>query len=531
MAPLACPVGSTLRPSCVTLGWRAPLGHLRPACARQSLAAPCSTSAAWEAPRRCKPNSASCTPAAAASVAAPAPSSSSQPQPQPLPRFDAPDRHGVRDATGRLLLKNLSLAEMEAWCVSVGERPSRAPQLFEWMYGRRGEIVRSLGDAIKKGPGDEAAFGTAFLAKVDSSASISGGLSLQAVHTALDGTTKLVFALNPDESGRLSGSVETVLIPMTNASGVIARYTACVSSQVGCAMNCQFCHTGRMGLLANLSTAQIVEQILEARRWLVSSCPPELQMPIANVVFMGMGEPFHNYDVVLAAVDVMAEPMGLKLSRNKIVVSTVGLVPQMRAFLDAGKAKLALSLHATTDEVRDWIVPVNRRYPLADLVALLEEYFPTASARGDRFIVIEYVMLAGVNDGAADAERLAQLLENVYCMINLIVYNPHDGTPFQRSSDADIAAFRRTLAAAGKVCTVRASKGDDTMAACGQLGDASAAARPGPRLDPPERLAGVVGRRASGGGGVGSAVFASAAPAASAAVAGGSESGGCCSQS
>jgi len=396
------------------------------------------------------------------------------------------NRPGMRDRSGRLLLKNLPLHELQQWCESVGERPTRAQQLYRGMY--RGLYLRSLADA----DGRVEAYSAAFKAKFDALASLSGGLSLQSAHAAKDGTTKLVSALHGDEGGA-EGIVETVLIPMTSSNGVVSRYTVCVSSQVGCAMNCQFCHTGRMGLMGNLSAAQIVEQVVEARRWLASEGAQSGRpaMPIANVVFMGMGEPLHNMDAVLAAVDVLADPAGLMLSRNKIVISTVGLVPEMRAFLDSKKAKLAVSLHATTDEVRDWIVPVNRRYPLAELVSLLEEYYPmtTQHARGDRFVVIEYVLLRGVNDSVDDAARLAGLLSNVYCMVNLIVFNPHDGTEFERTPDGDVAAFRQALTAAGKVCTVRASKGDDTMAACGQLGDVKRSVRPAPKLQPPDWLA------------------------------------------
>lgn len=398
------------------------------------------------------------------------------------------------------------------------------------------------------------------------------------------------------------------------------RYTACLSTQVGCAMNCQFCFTGRMGLLGNLSTAQVIEQVVAARRWLAqqhdvavqdihqqqhhqqqqhrqhqqhmqhhqhqhqqqshiarltscndlssddavtrysttstsgcsrgtadvptapldssisavvtpntasssssninsstssrsssnnsrnsytssggteagqptsSSHPPPSQLlhpRINNIVFMGMGEPLHNMSAVMPALDILASPPGLALSRSKIIVSTVGLVPQLREVRASRKAKLAVSLHATTDEIRDWIVPTNRRYPLAELMGALEELYPIQSAKSDDFVVIEYVMLKGANDSDEDAARLLDLTCNIYCMINLIVFNPHEGTKFEGSDEGRVLTFRGLLNAGGKVCTVRMSKGDDEMAACGQLGDPGLTSRQAPMLKPPKRL-------------------------------------------
>ncbi|GIL77975.1 hypothetical protein Vretimale_7376 [Volvox reticuliferus] len=392
-------------------------------------------------------------------------------------------RPGLFDEAGRLMLKNLTLPELEEWCLSIGEPPKRAKQLYRWLYGNR-KWIRNLDQA----DGDPQAFSSEFKSKVFSGASLEGGLQLQSIHTARDGTRKLVFALLEGEhgspAGGTHGTVETVLIPMTNRSGQNLRYTACLSTQVGCAMNCQFCYTGRMGLLANLATAQIVEQVVEARRYLAEQSVP---IRIANIVFMGMGEPLHNYDAVMAAIEILAT--GLELSRNKIIVSTVGLVPEMRKFIAAGTAKLAVSLHATTDEVRDWIVPTNRRYPLDQLLGALREAFPYDKRKGDNFVVIEYVLLAGVNDTLEDAQRLLAITTDIYCLVNLIVFNPHEGTPFRRSTEESVRAFRGVFLAAGRPCTVRTSKGDDEMAACGQLGDVNLSARPAPMLRPPEALA------------------------------------------
>ncbi|GAX77170.1 hypothetical protein CEUSTIGMA_g4615.t1 [Chlamydomonas eustigma] len=396
-------------------------------------------------------------------------------------------RGSIRDNTGRLMLRNLTLQELQEWLISVGERPNRAEQLFRWLYGKNAWI-RDISEAKDNG----FAFSKVFKEKVITSASLSGGLTLQSVRTAQDGTKKLVFALNQGE-GSAMGTVETVLIPMPNKNGINSRYTACLSTQVGCAMNCQFCYTGRMGLLGNLTTAQIVEQVVEARRMLsqeASDSAGASEIPIGNIVFMGMGEPLHNYNALLAAIDILAE--GLCLSRSKIIVSSVGLVPEIRSFLDTKKAKLAVSLHATTDEVRDWIVPVNRRYPIKELISLLQGYFPMSNAKqsntSDKFVVIEYVLLRHINDTAEDAVRLSDLLKDVYCMVNLIVFNPHEGTQFKGSEEESVKTFRSILVKAGKVCTVRVSKGDDTMSACGQLGDLGSSPRLAPLLQPPEKF-------------------------------------------
>ncbi|KXZ48715.1 hypothetical protein GPECTOR_26g618 [Gonium pectorale] len=414
-----------------------------------------------------------------------------------IPPLSFEHRPGVRDASGRVGLKNLTLPELEEWCVSVGEPPKRARQLFRWLYGNK-KWIRNLDQADS----DAQAFGAAFKAKVAASASLAGGLQLQSVHTARDGTRKLVFALvsgeGEEDAGEpqtaregapggpplaTRGTVETVLIPMTNRQGEKLRYTACLSTQVGCAMNCQFCYTGRMGLLGNLTTAQIVEQVVEARRFLAEQDVP---IPIANIVFMGMGEPLNNFDAILAT--------GLELSRNKIIVSTVGLVPEMRQFIASRAAKLAVSLHATTDEVRDWLVPTNRRYPMAELLGALREAFPYDKRKvwydeGRRLCGDRVRAAGGLNDTLEDAQRLLALSSDIYCLVNLIVFNPHDGTPFTRSTDEAVRAFRGVFLSAGRPCTVRTSKGDDTMAACGQLGDTSISTRPAPMLRPPEALA------------------------------------------
>lgn len=379
------------------------------------------------------------------------------------------------DSLGRLMLKCLTLPELEQWCASLGEDPHRrALHLWRWMY-KDHLWLRNLDDApavtVQNG------FSAAFRDKVRDIATLDGGLEVLSVRIAADGTRKLVFKLTAGPGS--GGQIEAVLIPIVRESGSKGRITVCVSSQVGCAMNCQFCFTGRMGLKGNLTPGQIVEQVVVARRLLFEEAvaggadPVTHVSPATNIVYMGMGEPMDNLDGVLPSLEVMLHPMGLHFSYNKITVSTVGLVPAMRRFAASSRAALAVSLHAATDEVRDSIVPVNRRHSLEELIRVMEELFPKdkAAAGHGRHVLVEYTMLAGVNDRPEDAYRLLELLKNVRCKINLIEFNPHEGTTFKASSQESVVAFKDVLIRGGHVATVRESRGDDTMAACGQLGN------------------------------------------------------------
>ncbi|KQK08924.1 hypothetical protein BRADI_2g44900v3 [Brachypodium distachyon] len=252
--------------------------------------------------------------------------------------------------------------------------------------------------------------------------------------------------------------IETVVIP--NARG---RTTVCVSSQVGCAMNCQFCFTGRMGLRKHLSTAEIVEQAVFARKLFSDEFGS-----ITNVVFMGMGEPLHNVDNVIKASAIMVDEQGLQFSPRKVTVSTSGLVPQIKRFLHESKCDLAVSLNATTDEVRNWIMPINRKYNLNLLLGTLREEL---RLRRKSIVLFEYVMLAEVNDSMDDAKRLTELVHGISCKINLISFNPHSGSQFKPTPDEKIIEFRNILIQSGLTVMVRLSRGDDQMAACGQLGE------------------------------------------------------------
>ncbi len=332
-------------------------------------------------------------------------------------------------------------------------------------------------------------FSKAFRDKFDAVATIDGGLRLCDEHTAADGTVKLVFELTAGPGK--GGKIETVLIPVVrehgSKHGAKSRITLCVSSQLGCAMGCKFCWTGKLGLLANLSTAQIVEQVVAARRYHYekfggavtgensesskgrSRSRSRYVTPVTNIVYMGMGEPLDNLEAVIGSLEIVTDHLGLHFSHNKVTVSTVGLVPEMRELLRKTNVALAVSLHGATNAVRGSIVPVNARHAVEELVGALEELFPVDD-RASPHVLIEYTMMDGVNDRVEDAEALLRVLRRVKAKINLIVFNPHDGTQYAASTDVSVGAFRDVLIKGGRVVTVRASRGDDEAAACGQLG-------------------------------------------------------------
>ncbi|XP_050276722.1 uncharacterized protein LOC126718522 [Quercus robur] len=352
-------------------------------------------------------------------------------------------------SNSKTLLKGLTYSEFENWVQLQGYRPGQALMLWKRLYGNdiwahHIDELEGLNKDFKKMLSENAEF---------------KALSLKEILTASDGTKKILFTL---EDGQV---IETVVIPCDRG-----RTTVCVSSQVGCAMNCQFCYTGRMGLKRHLTTAEIVEQAVFARRLLTSEVGS-----ITNVVFMGMGEPLHNIDNVIKAADIMVHDQGLHFSPRKVTVSTSGLVPQLRRFLHESNCALAVSLNATTDEVRNWIMPINRKYKLGLLLETLREEL---RFKNNYKVLFEYVMLSGVNDSIEDAKRLIDLIEGIPCKINLISFNPHTGSQFQPTSDAKMIEFRNVLAEAGCTVFLRPSRGDDQMAACGQLGNPGAIQAP-----------------------------------------------------
>ncbi|GBD26569.1 Dual-specificity RNA methyltransferase RlmN [bacterium HR30] len=268
-----------------------------------------------------------------------------------------------------------------------------------------------------------------------------------AVATASDGTRKLLLRYGDGVA------VETVVIPDP------PRLTLCVSSQAGCAMGCRFCATARLGLRRNLSSAEILSQVLAARRIL------QAQERITNIVFMGMGEPLANYENVVEAIEVLTAQWGFDFSARRITVSTVGLLPQMERLVRETPVQLAVSLTAPTDELRSKLMPVNRRFPVQALVDVCRR-LPLPQRRR---VTFEYVLLAGINDQLEHARRLASLLRGVRAKVNLIPFNPFPHAPYSRPSEDSVRSFQQELLAHGVHTTVRRSRGLDVQAACGQL--------------------------------------------------------------
>jgi len=275
---------------------------------------------------------------------------------------------------------------------------------------------------------------------------------------AADGTRKWLLDVGADNA------VETVFIPEAN------RGTLCVSSQVGCALECAFCSTGRQGFNRNLTTAEIIGQLWHANRMLGAVKQPGVgdsgERMISNVVLMGMGEPLANYDNVVAALKLMLDDNAYGLSRRRVTVSTAGMVPAMDRLRDEVPVALAVSLHAPTDALRDKLVPLNRKYPLAELMAACRRYLEKAPRD---FITFEYVLLADVNDSEADARALLALTRSVPCKFNLIPFNPFPDSGYRRPSAERVRRFQEILMNAEIVATVRKTRGDDIDAACGQL--------------------------------------------------------------
>jgi 23S rRNA (adenine2503-C2)-methyltransferase len=348
-------------------------------------------------------------------------------------------------------LGDLGRDDLAGWCAARGEPAWRAVEILGWVHRKD---VRGFG-AMSSVPKRlrEALAASFTLRRLDPAF----------VAEAADGTRKLLFHL-PATVEAKAASIESVLIPQTDrAGGARDRLTLCISSQAGCAMGCGFCATARLGLVRNLTPGEIVGQV---RAGLALAAPE----PLTNVVLMGMGEPLHNYDAVRTALEIMAAEWGLAISPRRITVSTVGLAPAIPRLIAETRVNLAISLTATTDAVRARLMPVNRRYPLATLLAACREVPLPRRKR----ITFEYVMLAGENDSDADARRLVRLLHGLRAKVNLIPFNPFPGAGFLPSPRARIARFQAVLREHGLNATIRESRGRDIQAACGQL----AAARP-----------------------------------------------------
>jgi 23S rRNA (adenine2503-C2)-methyltransferase len=347
------------------------------------------------------------------------------------------------DPASKVNLLGLSRAQMERFFSQLGEKRFRAEQVMKWIHHhgvRDFEQMTNLGRSLRERLEQVATIAPPEIADQQDSA---------------DGTRKWAI--------RVAGGalVEAVLIPEGD------RATLCVSSQVGCSLDCKFCSTGKQGFQRDLTSAEIIGQV-----WLAIDSYDGWQSGkgrvVTNVVMMGMGEPLLNFDNVVAAMDLMTDDLAYGLSKRKVTLSTSGVVPALDQLAEFSDVSLAVSLHAPNDAVRDQIVPINRRYPIADLLASARRYID-AQPDKKRVVTIEYTLLAGVNDQPEHARELCELLEDYPCKINLIPFNDFPNSGFKRPSGNAVSRFWQVLVDAGFIVTVRTTRGDDIDAACGQL--------------------------------------------------------------
>jgi 23S rRNA (adenine2503-C2)-methyltransferase len=349
---------------------------------------------------------------------------------------------------GRLNLVGLSREEMAEQFTNLGLPKFRVKQVWQWIYNKGAtqfDVMTSLAKPLREQLAEKFVIERPRISQ-----------SLQSV----DGTAKWLLAFQD------GNEVETVHIPAAD------RGTLCVSSQVGCTLTCKFCHTGTQRLVRNLSPMEIISQLMLSRdafgEW---PSPTDGSRQITNMVMMGMGEPLYNYENVATALKIAMDPEGICMSKRKITLSTSGVVPMMRRCGEELNVNLAVSLHAVTDDVRDSIMPINKKYPLKDLIDACRDYPNLNNARK---ITFEYVMLKGVNDSDADARGLIKLLKGVPAKINLIPFNPWPGSEFECSDPLRISRFADILAQARLSAPVRQARGEDIFAACGQLKSESA---------------------------------------------------------
>lgn len=338
-------------------------------------------------------------------------------------------------------LLDFNLQQMRTFLSDMGEKPYRAQQLLQWIHQVGLTDFAQMSNLSQKLRENLARISEIKLPEIVSSQHSS------------DGTYKWLMKLS------CGNSIETVFIPEAR------RGTLCVSSQVGCALNCSFCSTGKQGFNRNLSTGEIIGQVWQAARTL-SEKQGMHDKKITNVVMMGMGEPLLNFNNVLAAMDLMMDDYAYGLSKRRVTLSTSGVIPEMERLRQLSPVSLAVSLHAPNDELRSQLVPINKKYPLAELMDVCKNYFKDEPKR---CVTFEYVLLKGVNDKPEHADQLIKLLRDVPAKVNLIPFNPFPLTEYQRSSLASINAFRDKLVAKGINTITRKTRGDDIDAACGQL--------------------------------------------------------------
>ena len=340
----------------------------------------------------------------------------------------------------RTNLLGLPKAELESFVAEMGSKPFRARQLMNWMYKRGEGDITAMTDLAKD-----------FRAELVLRAEVAVP-EIVKTQIASDGTRKWVL------SGGNGQAYEMVYIPEED------RGTLCISSQVGCALDCSFCSTAQQGFNRNLTTAEIVGQVWLANRelgWQVGD-----NRIITNIVFMGMGEPLANFRNVVPAIRIFLDDLGLDISRRRVTLSTSGIVPQIYKLAEEVNCALAVSLHAPNDELRSQLVPINRKHNIAELLEACWHYLDEQNGRS---VTFEYVMLDGINDQPEHARELAKLLRDKPAKLNLIPFNPYPGTPYRRSPQAAIEKFRDELMQRGLIVTIRKTRGDDIDAACGQL--------------------------------------------------------------
>jgi 23S rRNA (adenine2503-C2)-methyltransferase len=337
----------------------------------------------------------------------------------------------------------MTLPDAEAWAVSQGWPRFRGEQVWRWVHDRGARSFEEMSNLPRS-----------VRAELAERAQI-GSLQVAEVQTSRDGTRKLRLVTRDGQS------IESVIIPDGE------KTTQCISSQVGCAVDCQFCATAKMGLKRNLDAGEIVDQVYLARRLLADTEPGRR---ITNLVYMGMGEPLHNYDNMVKSIRILTHDKGAGLGQRRITVSTAGLVPKLEKLgKEDVRPNLAVSLNAPNDAIRDAIMPINRKWNIAKLLAALRAY-PLEQRRR---ITFEYVLLAGVNDGLEHASQLAKLLRGVRCKVNVIPWNPHPEAPYQRPAPEVIDAFQAECKRLGLPTYLRTPRGDDIDAACGQLANRS----------------------------------------------------------
>ena len=385
-------------------------------------------------------------------------------------------------------LLDFDLEGLAAFCASLGEKRFRATQLFRWIHQKGARDFDQMSDLAKS-----------LRQKLHGAARIEG-LAILSQHESADGTIKWLFDVGNGDA------VEAVFIPEYGDAGppqgavppprgaaaaggwgpsVLDRGTLCISSQAGCAVGCRFCSTGHQGFSRNLTTGEIVAQLWFAEHFLRARLNRGTDRVISNVVMMGMGEPLQNYSALVPALRVMLDDHGYGLSRRRVTVSTSGVVPMIDRLGADCPVALAVSLHAPNDELRERLVPLNRKYPIDELLAACKRYL--AHAPRD-FITFEYCMLDGVNDQPEHAQQLIELVRHhggtgISCKLNLIPFNPFPASGLVRSPQQRVQAFAKMLSDAGIVTTVRKTRGDDIDAACGQLaGDVKDRTKVGQRI-------------------------------------------------